>query len=335
VIPTKEAAVLHEHLPVCVDLPGRLGHEVTAFAEAEAGWQVVAADSPLVPVVTLAGQVRGAGPTVVVLDEAPDPDVLRDTLLSGALDIVVWPHERHRLLDVPGRIVRTATVRGTTPLLTVGGARGGVGASTVALTIAATVAWAGGRALCVGDDATVRLAGVGPWQGPGTAEVVALGRHAAQELPTLAREVPGVPGLAVLGGGGQAPEVSSWPYDLVVADLGAAGTPHPDVLVAAADGSAANADAQVLLVVEHGPLNRGAVTALLGRAPDGWLPYSHRVARAGVRGRVPSALPGSWVAAVRAAMAGALRQAGTHPQPPQDSGRIPADGSYRRAGDRH
>jgi hypothetical protein len=327
--------VLHEHLPVCVDLPGRLGQEVTAFAEAEAGWQVVAADSPLVPVVTLARQVRGAAPTVVVFDEAPDPDVLRETLLSGALDIVVWPHERDRLLDVPDRIVRTVTTQGTTPLLTVGGARGGVGASTVALTIAATVAWAGGRALCVGGDATVRLAGVAPWHGPGTAEVVALGHHAAQELPTLARDVPGVPGLAVLGGGnGAAPDVSSWPYDLVVADLGANGRLRSDVLVAAADGSAANVTAEAVLVVEHGPLNRSAVTALLGRSPDGWLPYSHRVARAGVRGRVPSALPGSWVAAVRAAMAGALRGAAGHPQSPQDSGRLPADGSYRRAGDR-
>jgi hypothetical protein len=308
---SRRAAVLHEHLPVCVDLPGRLGQEVAAFAESEAGWQVVAADSPLVPVVTLARQVRDAMPTVVVLDAPPAPGLLRDTLLAGALDIVVWPQERDRLLEIPDRIGRTTSAHGTTPLLTVGGARGGVGASTVALTIAATVAWAGGRALCVGGQGAVRLAGLAPWQGPGTAEVTALGRHAAQELPGLAKDVPGVPGLAVLGGGsGLAPEVSSWPYDLVVADVGV--QDRPDVLVAAADGSAEGATAAaVVLVVEHGPLQRDAVTAALGRAPDGWLPYSVRVARAGVRGRVPSALPGSWVAAVRAAMAGALQGAPT------------------------
>lgn len=298
----------HVDLPVCVDLPGRLGAEVTAFAEAEAGWQVVAAGGPLVPAFTLGGQVGSGGPTAVVLETRPDPTRLRETLLAGALDVIVWPDERERLLAVPDRVVREGARGGITPLLTIAGSRGGAGTSTVALTVAATVAWSGGRALCVGGSGLIRLAGVAPWTGPGTAEVVALGSHAAAELPVLAREVPGVPGLAVLGGGGAVADASTWPYDLVVHDVGAHGSDRADIVVAVADATVEGAaGAGVVLVVEHGPLSRSAVTTKLGRAPDAWLPYSHRVAKAGSSGRVPSALPGSWVAAVQRALAGALR----------------------------
>ena len=297
----------HADLPVCVDLAGRLGAEVAAFAESEAGWQVVDHDGPLVPVLTLSDRVRDAA-TVVVVPTTPDARQLRDTLLAGALDVVVWPAERERLLDAPARISRGGAARGTTPLLTVAGTRGGVGVSTVALTVAGAVAWAGGRALCVGGSGMVRLAGLAPWEGPGLAEVAALGRHAAHELPTLARDVPGVPGLAVLGGDGPVPDASTWPYDVVVHDTGAGPRDGADVVVAAADGTIeAAAGAAVVLVVEHGPLNRPAVTGELGAEPAAWLPYSHRVAKAGAAGRVPSALPGSWVAAVRHGLAGALR----------------------------
>lgn len=297
----------HADLPVCVDLPGRLGAEVAAFAESEAGWQVVDQDGPLVPVFTLAAQV-GVAPTVVVRAVTPEPGQVREALLAGAVDVIAWPDERDRLLDVPSRLVRGSGDRGTTPLLTVGGTRGGVGTSTVALTIAATVAWSGRRALCVGGGGLVALAGVAPWDGPGTEQILALGRHAAAELPSLARAVPGVPGLAVLGGGGRVDDASAWPYDLVVSDLGADHGGAADVVVAAADGSVAGAvDAGVVLVVEQGPLDRGGVTTRLGRAPNGWLPYSHRVAHAGSAGRVPSALPGSWVAAVRRGLGGGPR----------------------------
>ena len=295
-------------IPVFVDLPGRLGAEVSAFAEAEAGWDVVDPRGPLVPVFGFAAEVRPDLPTVVLRETAPDPAQLRDTLLAGAVDVILWPAERNRLLDVPARVLRRPGQRGATPLLTVAGTRGGVGTSTVALTIAATVAWAGGRALCVGDRGMVTLSGLAPWKGPGTTEIVALGRDAAAEVSALARVVPGVPGLSVLGGGGRVPAAVGWPYDLVVADVGVEHTQAADVMIGACDASVdAAAHAAVTLVVEHGSLDRGAATRRLGRAPDAWLPYSHRVARAGLTGRVPSALPGSWVRAVQQGLAVALR----------------------------
>lgn len=59
------------------------------------------------------------------------------------------------------------------------------------------------------------------------------------------------------------------------------------------------------VVVGGGPLDRAAVSRLLGGPPHAWLPASERVARAGAAGRVPSGLPGTFVAAVRTAVLGA------------------------------
>jgi hypothetical protein len=298
-------------LPVAIALPGRLGAEVSAFVESEGGWQVVAVDGPLVPALVLSDGVRADGPCVVVSDVPLPAERVRDALQAGAVDVVVWPDERERLLAAPGLLRPLGTAAPATAVLRVGGCRGGVGTSTVALAIGATVAWAGGRALVVGDEPLARLAGLAPWRGPGTAELAALGRFAAHEVTAVARDVPGVPGLQLVAGGGGVTDTSGWPYDLVVADVGVAGSGAAMVVVGAADASlVAGAQADVVLVVAHGPLDRSGVRAALGRAPDGWLPYAHRVARAGSTGRVPSALPGSWVAAMTAAVAGAVAASG-------------------------
>lgn len=297
-------------LPVCVDLPGRLGQEVAAYVEAEAGWQIVSGDGPLLPVFTLsgAGVGAGAGRRVIVVPAPADPADVRDALLAGAADVIGWPDERERLLQVPARLapVRAASAV-MTPVLRVGGCRGGVGTSTVALATGAMVAWSGRRALVVGDNAMLRLAGVAAWTRPGSAELVGLGEQAASEVERLACPVAGVEGLSLLGGGALLPEVAGWPYDLVVVDAGVGGVAEAGLVVAAADASAAVAPASAaVVVVEQGPLDRGAVARCLGRAPNGWLPYSNRVARAGSAGRVPAALPGSWVHALRQALAGAV-----------------------------
>lgn len=303
-------------LPVCVDLPGRLGQEVAAYVEAEAGWQIVSGDGPLLPVFTLAGPGpgpephagAGAGRRVIVVPAPADPAAVREALLAGASDVIGWPDERERLLQLPARVAPVrADSAARTRMLRVGGCRGGVGTSTVALATGATVAWSGRRSLVVGDNAMLRLAGVTGWTGPGSAELIGLGEHAASEVERLACPVPGVDGLSLLGGGALLPEVAGWPYDLVVVDVGVAGIAQAGLVVAAADASVAVAPASAaVVVVEHGPLDRGAVARCLGRTPNGWLPYSNRVARAGSAGRVPAALPGSWVRALRQALAGAV-----------------------------
>ncbi len=297
-------------LPVSVELPGVLGQEVTAFVEVEAGWQVVSAGGSLAPVLALAAAPVPGRASVVVVPGPVGSAVVREALLSGALDVIGWPQDRARLLEAPLRAARggpSASAGRGAGRFAVGGLAGGAGTSTVALGVAAVLAWSGRRTVVVGDSDLLVLCGMGPWRGPGSAELAALGPDgAAAELPGLVRPVPGVDGLSVLGGG-PVSSTAGWPADVAVVDLGVVGrgsavvgadllVARPDSCLAAA--GAAPADAAVLVVGE-GPLDRTAVRRVLGRAPDGWLPRCARVARAGVAGRLPSGMPGSYLAALR------------------------------------
>jgi len=305
-------------LPVSVDLPGVLGQEVTSFVEVEAGWQVVSEAGPPAPALVLTAAPRTGRPTVVIVEGAPSPAQVRDGLLGGALDVLGWPSDRDRLLDAPLRVRETP--RGTGPsVLAVAGLAGGAGTSTVVLAMGGLLAWSGKRTVVVGDEDLLRLCGAHGWRGPGAAELAALDpAAAAAELPGLLRPVAGVPGLSVLGGDGAAVGAAAgWAVDAVVADLRA--LPPQDaawsggrrsvrgaaLLVGRPDGSlraAAGAPEDVpVLVTGRGPLDHAGVRRLLGRQPVGWLPDSARVAQAGLRGRVPSSLPGSWLAVLRKA----------------------------------
>lgn len=189
-------------------------------------------------------------------------------------------------------------------LLGVAGLGGGAGTSTVTLAIAGLLAWAGRQVIVAGDEDLLRLCGHAGWQGPGTPELATLDPgEAAAEAALLLRPVGGVNGLAVIGGG-PAGEVVGWPADVVVVDQRLDVTPETAVLVARADGClrAGAGGGQPVLVVGDGVLDRSGVRRRLGRPPAGWLPADARVARAGLAGRVPAALPGRWLAGLRAAL---------------------------------
>lgn len=298
-------------LPVTVDLDGVLGQEVTAYVESEAGWQVVADGGPPRPVLALTDRPRTGQPCVVVVPGTPGAEQTRAALLAGALDVVGWPADRRRLLDAPLRASGTRPATATTAVLRVAGASGGAGTSTVALALGGLLAWQGRRTVVAGDEDLLRLCGLAPWQGPGAAEVAVLeATDARAEVAGLVRGVPGVPGLAALGGAGAGwaagtgGAAGAWPADAVVVDLR---TRHEgaDVLVARPDaGLAALAGSRVpVLVVGEGPLDARGARRVVGRAPLAWLPASARVARAGLAGRVPSGLPGRWLALLADALA--------------------------------
>lgn len=298
-----------QDLPVVVDLPGRLGQEVTAFVEVEAGWQVVSPGGPLTPALELAAVVRPGRPCVVIVEGKAGPDQVRSALLGGALDVIAWPEDRGRLLEAPLRVHATRRNTSGPAVLRIAGCAGGVGTSTVALAVGGLLAWSDRTVLVVGDDDLLRLCGLGPWSGPGAAELAQLDpADAASQVVTLARPVSGVDRLSVLGGGGTAMGgTGEWPVEAVIVDLR---TPRH---LACADLVCARPDAGLdvlrgqpadlpVLVIGDGPLDMAAVRRRLGRPPLAWLPSSTRVARAGVAGRVPSALPGTWLKTLRTAL---------------------------------
>jgi hypothetical protein len=294
-------------LPVALELPPHLAGEVAAYVEGELGWQVVGLEGPPRPALVLAGAPLAGLPTVVVVDGEADAQGIRAGWQGGALDVLSWPAERDRLGAVPARAAAPATAAGGPPLLRVAGAAGGVGTSTVTLALAGLLAWAGRDVVVLGGDDLLVLAGLAPWRGPGAPEIGMLdARDAASEVAALARAVPGVRGLRVLGGQSRAslpPPVSAWPVDVVVADLGAVPgaacdvrCARPDVHLTRIGGARAP-----LALVGEGPLPPRAVRKILGGDdPAVWLPMSARVARAAARGRVPADLPGTWLRALRA-----------------------------------
>lgn len=302
-------------LPVAVEITGPLGHEVVAYAETELGWQVVGVDGPPTPVVVLAEEVNRDRPTIVITASASPTDT-SVLLEAGAVDVIAWPQERARLLTAPARVRGAVPAAPGPPAIRIAGAAGGVGTSTVALGLGAALAWAGRQVLVVGDDGLLALCGVPPWEGPGAVEVAGLdARDAGREVEALRLPVAGVGGLHVLGGGGLVRATSQWPGDVVVVDQGTRLSDQPHVVCARPDVGlrrVAGSPCRVLISGD-GPLDRRSVRAGLGYEPIGWLPWSARVSRAAVAGRVPSGLPGTWMRQLRGVLAA---EGGTSPASP-------------------
>lgn len=288
-------------LPVAVELPGRLGQEVTAYLEREVGWRRVPLDGPPAPALLLTQRPRPWPPSIVVLETGADADTMRHALLQGALDVVVWPDERARLASCARRLPRPR-IAPAPARVGVAGAAGGTGTSTVALALGGLAAWSGRRAVVVAAPDVLSLAGIASWGGPGADELDRLApEDAAREFARVARPAPAVPGLWLLPASA-VPVAAGWPADVLVADLGAwPSAVKPDLQVARPDSTLdriAGLGVPVV-IVGAGPRSAADVRRVLGRPPVAWLPYSARVARAACAGRLPAGLPGSFLAALR------------------------------------
>lgn len=268
-------------LPVSVDLPDPLGGQVIAWVERDLGWQVVEPGGLLRPVLALATAPQDGVPWIAVLDGSADDDRAMTLLAAGAEDVIGWPDERDRIALAATRldVGRARPARG--PRLTVAGAAGGVGTSTVALAVGGLLAWSGASVLVAGDDALPVLAGVDDHRATS-------GAHAP---------VDGVPNLSVAGRRADASTVP-WAGDVVVVDDGTRASPSTTLVVARPDAwlrRAADTGRPVVVIGDQ-PLRARDVRTLLGETLLVQLPSSIRVARAGAAGRVPTSLPGRWLA---------------------------------------
>lgn len=295
---------LTDALPVEVAWEGPAGDRVRHWLEATLGWQPVdAATAVVVPPVCGVANLAGLGAVTrpAVLLVATDDDVL-DAALVGAAQrpdaVLRWPGDRERL---PAVVANLLSVRpgggGDATELSIGGGAGGVGTTTVALALGGLVAWAGRSALVVTHGAVPAatgptlavddLAGAGAWR--------------------TARPVPGVPGLRVLRAAQPArtAAVASDGAAVVVRDAGV--DADADVLVIRRDraGIAAlrRTAAGVVVVTDSGPAPVRALEEAAGGRALVVLPWSHRVARAGLAGRVPASIPGTWLRALRPVVA--------------------------------
>lgn len=294
------AAGLADAMPVEVAWEGTGGDGVRQWLETALGWQPVdAATAAVVPPVCGLGDVEGVGavarPSVLLLRPDDDPLVAaRVAVAARPAAVVRWPEDRDRLAEVVAGVLAAGPSRGERAAeLSIGGAAGGVGTTTVALALGGLAAWAGSRALVVSHGvvpapagrvlAADDLAGVGTWR--------------------IATPVPGVDGLRVVRaaspvGSGAVPAGEA---QVVVRDAGR--DRDADVLVVRRDRAGMEAlqhtTAGIGVVVDVGAApQRVLVEAAGGRSlvVVGW---SQRVARAALAGRVPASLPGTWLRALK------------------------------------
>lgn len=298
-------------LPVELDLHGRHAASVRGWIEGTLGWQPVAgATAGLVPPAVVlrdlaSAHVAASGsavPSVLLVDDEAPPRRTAEVAATMQPDAVLaWPSDREALVDrvaaVLGRPRRAAPVG---PRLCVGGSAGGVGTTTVTLALAGLAAWRGAATLAV-----VRGNGL-------TAPVVPAAALQGVGVWARAEPLPGVPGARAvrLVDAGEVPAASDPEIAMVVLDAGA--DPEVDVLVCRPDAAGlevvAVTTAAAVVVMGHGPVSsRDLRRAAAGRRGI-LLPWSARVARAGLAGRVPAGIPGAWLLRLRPLLPEELRQ---------------------------
>lgn len=284
--------------PVLLDLRGGTREVVRRAVEGHLGWQLVDDDpASLVPprlrLVDVGTRATSPVPTVLLIQpDDPPIEVARAAVRLRPDGVLAWP------ADADALVIAATTAMATRPassdlartVLRVGGAGGGVGTTTVAAALAGIAGWTGRASLLVaGPDLTL----------PPTTPTVVPDALTAIDLWQRAAPVPGVGTLRAVRV--TSPAHGARPTDhrveLAVLDDGVAD--DVDILVCRPDGRGLAAlhrtTAGAVVVVGTGPVTRTELAAALGPRPRVELPWSARVARAGVAGRLPGSLPGSYL----------------------------------------
>ena len=284
--------------PVALDLHGPLAEVVRRTVEGQLGWQVVDDDpTSLVParlrLIDAAVSAPSTLPTLLLVDPGDDPvEVARGTAALHPAQILAWPVDGATLAAAAATALARRGDRRDTGAATVrvGGAGGGVGTSIVAAALAGIAGWSGRRSL---------LASAAEAVVPADSPVLVPSALAALDLWSRASEVPGVGELRAVRIAGPAGDIAPDDHRIEVAVLDQGPADDVDVLVCARDPRALAAltrtTAGAIVVVGDGPVPRRTLLEAVGSRRRVELPWSSRVARAAVAGRVPSALPGRWL----------------------------------------
>jgi hypothetical protein len=286
-------------VPVRLELTGDHAASVRGWVEGVLGWQPVdeATDELVPPAVRFVDAAEAATrpgrrsiPTVLLVADDAAAGAAATLAQVVAPDLVVaWPSGRDRLADaVAALLARPATTAGDLRTLRVGGAAGGVGTTTVALVLGGLVGWSDRRCVTV----------LRPPAPVPDLRVVPVDAVGATELWSRSTPLPGVPATRVIGVvGGGAPAPSDPHLEVAVVDAGV--DDDVDVLVCRPDAAAlerlTTTTAAAVVVVGDGPASPGDLARAAGGRHGIRLPWSARVARAALLGRVPGALPGRFV----------------------------------------
>lgn len=264
------------------------GHDrIVRWLTDELGWQPLEDGTEVAPWITIA-DVPGAAAArrvdvLLVTGSSPPAAAAAAAVATVPRFVVAWPEER----DVLRGLDLAPPNPDAAERIDVGGSAGGVGTSIIAATLAAAAAWGGREVLLLDRPRPAR-------------GVVRSDDLESPRLWSAADRVHGVDRLRRVAVAGEVDRFDPGAASLVVVDRG----PRIDVDVlvlrrdrAGLEGLAATT-AGGLVLTDDGLLPRGDIQEAAGGRRLVLAPWSSRVARADLRGRVPGALPGTWVANV-------------------------------------
>jgi hypothetical protein len=296
-------------LPVELVVRGRSLETVRRAVEGALGWQPVDEDTatlvpPALRLIDVVGAAdlpraapgRGHVPSLLLVGASDAPvAVAQAVLASRPSEVLGWPADTVELAAAAARATASPVERAPgVATVRLGGAAGGVGTTTVALALAGFAAWRGHAAVVASTDALLLPAG---------APLVEPGALAAPDLWSRAAPVTGVPALRTVRTLAPALDVglTDPAIGIAVLDLGPA--TEVDVLVCRPDAhgvaALATTTAAAAVVVGSGPVPDRDLVEAAGPRRTIRVPWSARVARAAVVGRVPAALPGRFVRSLR------------------------------------
>lgn len=252
-------------LPVSIEISSPdLRAAVTRYVESNLGWQVVVDSAHYPAALVLADQPQSGRPYVHIGDESLN---VTEALRAGAKDALVWPSDAERLANL--QMKRSGIRTGRRLIISQAGAR--VGASTLALALGAIYAWAGTKVALAAGPALIRAAGM-----PHPGRVLAC------------------PNLWLIDPDAGPPD--GFGMVIVEAPLGEktqvlVGRPDRELVV----GARTVAQLRRIITIGEGELRPEEIRSAVGASRYGHLDWSHRIARAGLRGALPQSFPGRFL----------------------------------------
>lgn len=252
-------------LPVAIEIASPdLRTAVTRYVESNLGWQVVVDSAHYPAALILADQPQPGRPYVHIGDSTLD---IAGALRAGAKDALIWPDEADRLASVA---VKRSGIR-TGRRLIISQAGPHVGASTLALALGAIYAWSGTKVALAAGPPVIRATGM-----PHPGRILAC------------------PNLWLIDPDAGPPD--GFGMVIVEAPLGE----KTQVLVGRPDRqlvrqARTHAQLRRIITVGDGELRPEEIRAAVGANRYGHLDWSHRIARAGLRGALPQSFPGRFL----------------------------------------
>ncbi|MEX2533162.1 MAG: hypothetical protein WD360_04280 [Nitriliruptoraceae bacterium] len=280
-------------LPVLIQVSHAREASLRRYVDGVLGWQPIGLETPgpfraRVRLTDDPAMIDETLPAVLLVDDhGVSARDAKQLARHASVSVCLWPSERDQLESVVAEVLHAHTSGPGVRVLTVGGAAGGVGATTLALTLGGISAWQGRTTLVAVNDVSF------------SARDVSGSALTDPALWEQATPLAGVDGCRVVhvNDGPPATRVGDLRISQSVYDMGV--SHDVDVLVLRPDRAGRFAldrtTASIAIVVGSGVFSPAQIREVAGSRRVVAVEQSARVARAIAHKRIPAGLPGTWL----------------------------------------